>query len=156
MNKFAYIRAARTLRRVAFFSLVTAPSLVLFFLFITLSFNHSLAGSFLSTARSLIADAPDGMVNISVCDKPKISHDDLPDERAIPSLSAEDNVLQQSSPMFLATCLTGRKPASEWQKETDSTIRQLYLLSVVMGLFVSWLFSGALIPARSIFRRMKS
>lgn len=156
MNKFAYIRAARTLRRVAFFSLVTAPSLVLFLLFITLSFNNSISGSFLSTARTLIAGAPDGMVNISVCDKPTISPDDLPDERAIPSLSAEDNVLQQSSPMFLATCLTGRKPASEWQKETDSAIRQLYLLSVVMGLLVSWLFSGLLIPSFSIFRRMKS
>lgn len=156
MNKFAYIRTACTLLRVAFFSLVTAPSLVLFFLFIMLSFNNSIAGSFLSTARALIAGAPDGMVNISVCDKPKISLDDLPDERAIPSLSAEDNALQQSSPVYLATCLTGRKPASEWQNETNSTIRHLYLLSVVMGLLVSWLFSGGLIPARSIFRRMKS
>ncbi|EDS3139218.1 hypothetical protein GPD31_004274 [Salmonella enterica] len=169
MNKSEYVRAVRTLSRVAFFSLVTAPSLMMFVLFITLTFNNSIAGSFLSTARSLIDGAPDGMVINSVCDIPKMSPDDLSDEKSIPSLSdeksipslsAENSVSHPGSPMYLATCHPGLKKASEWQKETDSTIRQfillLYLLSVVMGLIVSWLFSGALPLERSFFRGMKS
>lgn len=160
MNKSEYVRAVRTLSRVAFFSLVTAPSLMMFVLFITLTFNNSIAGSFLSTARSLIDGAPDGMVINSVCDIPKMSPDDLSDEKSIPSLSAENSVSHQGSPMYLATCHPGLKKASEWQKETDSTIRQfillLYLLSVFMGLIVSWLFSGALPLERSFFRGMKS
>lgn len=156
MNKFEYARAVRTLSRVAFFSLVTAPSLMMFVLFITLTFNNSIAGSFLSTARSLIDGAPDGMVISSVCDIPKMSPDDLSDEKSIPSLSAEDSFSHPCSPVYLAKCITGMKVASEWQRETDSTIRHLYLLSVVMGLIVSWLFNGARIPARFFIRRMKS
>lgn len=47
-------RAARSLRacwRAAWFSLVTAPSLVLFLLFMLLTFNNSVTGTFLDAAR---------------------------------------------------------------------------------------------------------
>lgn len=145
MNKFAFTRASRALRRAVFFSLVTAPSLMLFVLFIMLSFNESIAGRFLSEARTLVADAPEGKVNQFVC-------------QVVPLSPWENGAEIDPAPPVICTRETVHVDAMDWQKETDSAIRSLYLTSALLGLVI-WLlfngFPGVSIP-RNIFRKMKS
>ncbi|UXY13562.1 hypothetical protein N7922_24740 (plasmid) [Kosakonia sp. ML.JS2a] len=54
MTTISTWRALRSLRRAAWFSLVTAPAIALFTTFVLFSFNHSLAGTFLDEARNLV------------------------------------------------------------------------------------------------------
>lgn len=60
MNNISTGRTLRSLRRAVWFSFVTAPALALFFMFIFLTFNNSLAGTFLAEARGLAAGTPAG------------------------------------------------------------------------------------------------
>lgn len=149
MNKFAFARASRALRRAVYFSLVTAPSLMLFVLFIMLSFNESIAGRFLSEARTLVADAPEGKVNLPACQVVPLP----------PGENGAETVRQiNPPPPVICTRATVHVDAVGWQKETDHAIRSLYLTYALLGLVI-WLlfngFPGVSIP-RNVFRKMKS
>lgn len=120
-------RAARSLRacwRAAWFSLVTAPSLVLFLLFMLLTFNNSVTGTFLDAARDLVVDAPPG--KIWDCATPL----GAPPENGNPAVP----------PAF--RCERAAVDAIDWQKNVDRLIRNLYVTVAVAGAFFWWLFGS--------------
>ncbi|EFF0561632.1 TPA: hypothetical protein ACNAJK_004688, partial [Escherichia coli] len=55
-----------TFWRAAFFSLVKAPAIALFIGFVFLSFNNSIADTFLTSARELTGNVPSDKVQICV------------------------------------------------------------------------------------------
>lgn len=128
----------RVLGSAAFFSLVTAPALALFVVFVGLSFNASISGYFLQASHALVDGAPPGTVNALVCEPPAA----LPGDEV--KALAEAN---------LSRCHDVPKDERIWQHDTDRRIRWLYTLSSLIGLGV-WL---ALNPVsclwRSLFRR---
>ncbi|AVE61432.1 hypothetical protein AM352_24175 (plasmid) [Citrobacter koseri] len=140
MNKYDYVHGMCALRRAAFFSLVTAPALALFVCFVMLSFNNSIAGSFLSEARKLVAGAPEGKVNISAfCQQtylPETPQHDTSDE-PVKSIKPAPPVLKPEPVICKKEIIWG--DAEHWRKDTDRIIRNAYLFSVFMGLGV-WLF----------------
>ena len=122
-------RAARSLRacwRAAWFSLVTAPSLVLFFLFMLLTFNNSLAGTFLDAARDLVVDAPPG--KIWGCAPPLST----PVEKVMP----QGNGIAAAPPDV--RCERAAVDAIAWQKNVDRLIRNLYVTVAFAGAFFWW------------------
>lgn len=126
-------RAARSLHacwRAAWFSLVTAPSLVLFFLFMLLTFNNSLAGTFLDAARDLVVDAPPG--KIWGCAPPLST----PVEKVMPPENGNPG-----GPPALR-CERTTADAIAWQKSVDRLIRSLYVTVAFAGAFFWWLFGS--------------
>lgn len=126
-------RAARSLRacwRAAWFSLVTAPSLVLFFLFMLLTFNNSVTGTFLDAARDMVVDAPPG--KIWDCAPPLSA----PVEKVMPPENSNPAV----PPAF--RCERAAVDAIAWQKNVDHLIRNLYVTVAVAGAFFWWLFGS--------------
>lgn len=110
--------------RALFFSLVTGPSLALFIAFLLLTFNNSLAGTFLINARQLVGEAPAGKVWTENCIYPPASTNK---EIGIP--------VQEFEPL---SCQHEQVNAADWQQNMDSIIRQMYLYIVAISL-VCWL-----------------
>ena len=126
-------RAARSLRacwRAAWFSLVTAPALVLFGLFMLLTFNNSVTGTFLDAARDMVVDAPPG--KIWDCAPPLST----PVEKVMPPENSNPAV-----PPALR-CERAAVDAIAWQKNVDRLIRNLYVTVAVAGAFFWWLFGS--------------
>ncbi|MDD7997501.1 hypothetical protein [Kosakonia radicincitans] len=117
-------RTLRSLRRAVFFSFVTAPSLALFVAFGFLSFNNSLAGTFLEEARGLVAGTPADKVR--VCAPPL-------------NTAGEGRV---PPPVLKPLCEPVLTDASDWQRSTDSSIRGAYKILVILGAFTWWLCNG--------------
>jgi hypothetical protein len=107
--------------RAAFFSLIKAPAMFLFFLFIFFSFNNSLSGLFLSEARQLTGNAPNDKVQVCYL---KTSRE---------KIDVKAPVYVQSKP-----CVSVLIDASVWQSSTDSTIRFFYWNIAFLG-FLAWL-----------------
>ncbi|EJJ8439530.1 hypothetical protein NKC17_004816 [Salmonella enterica] len=111
--------------RAAFFSLVTAPAIGLFVGFIFLSFNNSIAGTFLSEARSYVADIPVDKVRVCLFKK-KVEQVKVMESTELPPPS-----------VYKEKCVTTLIDAGDWQQSADSTIRQFYWNVVFIG-FVFW------------------
>lgn len=135
MNKHATVRMyCYSLRSALFFSLVQAPSLCLFVLFLILSFNNSIAGRFLDVARTLVDGAPEGKINVSVC---------RPSLPVFLEPQSPDLVVSQSEPAYQPVMCEKQIISVEderWQKETDSLIRSGYYSAALIG-FIVWLFT---------------
>lgn len=125
MNNISTWRVVCTVRRALWFSFVTAPALSFFVGFVFLSFNNSLAGEFMEEARSLVADAPPGKV--WDCIPPH----NAPTDDGFPSV-----------PVVKPACERVLVDADTWQRSTDSLIRQVYLVLVILGMFILWFSSG--------------
>lgn len=125
MDNISTWRVMCTFRRAIWFCFVTAPALSLFIVFVFLSFNNSLAGEFMEEARSLVADAPPGKV--WSCVPP----DNTPTDDSFPSV-----------PVVKPTCERVLVDAYIWQRSTDSLIRQVYLVLVILGMAILWFSSG--------------
>jgi len=124
MNNISTGRALRSLRRAVFFSFVTAPALALFFMFIYLTFNNSLAGTFLDEARSMVAGTPADKVR--VCAPPL-------------NTAGEGRV---TPPVLKPSCEPVLTDAADWQRSADSSIRDAYKTLVILGAFIWWLCNG--------------
>ncbi|EDT7384231.1 hypothetical protein AL854_004288 [Salmonella enterica subsp. enterica] len=111
--------------RAAFFSLVTAPAIGLFVGFMFLSFNNSIAGTFLSEARSYVADTPADKVRVCLFKK-KVQQVQVMESPELPPPS-----------VYKEKCMTTLIDASGWQQSVDSTIRQFYWSIVFLG-FLIW------------------
>lgn len=123
MTSFRYAHTLRLIRSAAFSSLITAPATGFFILFMCLALNNSLASTFLTQARSLVGDAPAGMVK--ECIQPQSSPPDPP----------------HAKPSALNTCKLTFIDEDEWKESVDNSIRQFYLTFVVMGL-LCWFFAN--------------
>ncbi|WP_241389452.1 hypothetical protein [Serratia entomophila] len=115
--------------RAAFFSFITAPAIVLFVGFMFLSFNNSLAGTFLSEARGLVGGADMDKVQVCTFNKPNPNFSDIKNP---------------PSPVYEKPCVTTQVDAVYWQRSVDSTIRQFYWVVVFFG-FVSWCFGNGIL-----------
>ncbi|EBA8674109.1 TPA: hypothetical protein G9F11_005014 [Salmonella enterica] len=111
-----------TCYRAIFFSLIKAPAIALFIVFLFLSFNNSIADSFLTEARSLVRNAPEDKVE--VC---------LPDYLSEQNLK-ELNISIKNKP---SPCEKIFIDAIDWKKSLDSSIRDAYWNIVVLG-FLIW------------------
>lgn len=118
-------RALRSLRRAAWFSLVTAPAIALFTTFVLFSFNNSLAGTFLDEARSLVAGTPPGKV-----------------WACAPSLNTAEEGPVPVPPVAKPLCEPVMTDADIWQQSTDRSLRDAYKFLVIMGAFIWWFFNG--------------
>ena len=128
MNRYILSDVLGKIRRCAFFSLVTAPSLVMFFGFAVLSFNHSIAGAYLDDARQRVANAPADKVWSLAC---------LPPEQP----DTVSSTLPPSLPEYLEpVCSRQLQDAGDWQRDVDAVIRRSYVVAALLGLFV-WLFT---------------
>lgn len=114
---------SRNCYRAVFFSFVQAPALALFVGFIFLSFNNSIADTFLSSARNLTANAPSDKVQLCLFKQegqpPKPVHTDKD------------------------SCVKTLTDASDWTKSVDKNIRHIYFLIVILG-FVTWFVFGGM------------
>lgn len=117
-------RTLRSLRRAVWFSFVTAPALALFCLFIFLTFNNSLAGAFLEEARGLVAGTPADKVRVCA-----------------PPLNAEGEG-HFPPPVLTPPCEPVLRDAADWQRSTDSSIRDIYKFLVTLGAFTWWFCNG--------------
>lgn len=138
MHKSVFAQRLRVLGNVAFFSLVTAPALALFVVFIGLSFNASLSGYFLQAARELVDGAPAGMVNGTVC------------EPATALYGGEVKSLPEAVPPLCQNAVTDER---SWQHDVDREVRRLYLLVSFIGLGVWLALNPVSLLWRSLFRR---
>lgn len=111
--------------RAALFSLVIAPAIVLFVGFIFLSFNNSIAGTFLSEARSYVADTPADKVRVCLFKK-QVQQVQVMESAELPPPS-----------VYKEKCMTTLIDAGDWQQSADSTIRHLYWNVVFIG-FLIW------------------
>lgn len=118
-------RALRSLRRAAWFSLVTAPAIGLFTTFVLFSFSNSLAGTFLDEARSLVAGTPPGKV-----------------WACAPSLNTAEEGRVPAPPVANPRCEPVMMDAAIWQQSTDRSLRDAYKFLVIMGAFMWWFFNG--------------
>lgn len=125
MTTISTWRALRSLRRAAWFSLVTAPAIGLFTTFVLFSFNNSLAGTFLDEARSLVAGTPPGKV-----------------WTCAPSLNTADEGRVPVPPVAKPLCDPVMMDADIWKQSTDRSIRDAYKFLVIMGAFMWWFFNG--------------
>ncbi|HAV8936380.1 TPA: hypothetical protein NNA44_004398 [Escherichia coli] len=141
MHNPVFAQRLRVLGSAAFFSLVTAPALALFVVFIGLSFNASLSGYFLQAAHELVDGAPPGTVYVQVCEPPT---------------ALDGGEVQALAEAYRPRCHDIPQDERAWQRDTDHSLRTLYLLTSLLGLGV-WL---ALNPVsciwRSLFRRTSS
>lgn len=114
-----------TFWRAVFFSLVMAPAIVLFVGFIFLSFNNSIASTFLNEARSYVADTPVDKVRVCLFKK-KVEQVQVMESTELPPPT-----------VYKEKCMTTLIDASDWQQSADSTIRQFYWNVVFIG-FLIW------------------
>ncbi len=123
----------KSIYRAVLFSFITAPAITMFMCFLFLSFNNSIANSFLSSARELTGNVPADKVQIC---------------------NIESNEQEQSSVYVRKEpCEKKLVDASEWTKSVDSTIRNTYLSLVLLG-FVTWfVFEGM---AKQLMMKLKT
>lgn len=119
MNSFTRARQFRVLTRGIYFCMVTAPALLLFVMFICMSFNNSISGTFLEEARHAVENTPPGKVR--TCAPPAEQVKTTP-----PRLESY-------------VCNSTLVDESIWQKENDRIIRGWYLMAVFISLGV-WAF----------------
>lgn len=141
MHNPVFAQRLRVLGSAAFFSLVTAPALVLFISFVGLSFNASLSGLFLQAAHELVGGAPAGMVNATVC-QPATALD-----------GGEVKSLPEAVPPLCQNAVTDER---SWQHDVDREIRSLYLLVSFIGLGVWLALNPVSLLWRSLFRKKTS
>lgn len=111
-----------TFWRAAFFSLVKAPALALFIGFVFLSFNNSIADTFLTSARELIGNAPPDKVQTCVFKKNK----------------------QELSPYVQKEpCVNTFTDAKDWTQSLDRNIRDIYWAIALFGFF-TWFCSDGM------------
>lgn len=110
--------------RATFFSLVTAPAMGLFIGFMFLSFNNSIAGTFLSEARRYVADTPSDKVRICLF-KRQVQQAQMMESPELPHPS-----------VYKENCMTTLIDAGDWQQSADSSIRQFYWKMVFLGFFI--------------------
>lgn len=115
--------------RAVFFCLITAPAIALLVGFFFLSFNNSIAGTFLNEARSYVADTPVDKVRVCLFKK-KVEQIQMMESSELPPPL-----------VYKEKCMTTLIDASDWQKSVDSTIRQLYWQVVFLG-FLLWSFQN--------------
>jgi hypothetical protein len=127
MNSFTRARQFRVLMRGIYFCMVTAPALLLFGMFICMSFNNSISGTFLEEARHTVENTPPGKV------------------RACATPTEQD----KSSPPRLEryVCNNTLVDESIWQKENDRIIRGWYLIAVFISLGIWTFFNFKELPA---------
>ena len=112
---------SRTLWRAAFFSLVKAPAMALFIGFVFLSFNNSIADTFLTSARELTGNAPPDKVQTCVFKKNK----------------------QELSPYVQQEpCVNMLTDAKDWAQSFDRKIRGIYWTIALFGFFTWFCFDG--------------
>lgn len=104
--------------RALFFSAVTAPAVVLFCALIITSLHGSLTGSFLDNARSLVGEAPAGMVMDCISEEPS------------PSLSEDVSLPQYVKP----PCTKTPVDAASFAGRSDSTLLALWKLIAITAL----------------------
>lgn len=141
MHNPVFAQRLRVLGSAAFFSLVTAPALVLFISFVGLSFNASLSGLFLQAAHELVGGAPAGMVNATVC-QPATALD-----------GGEVKSLPEAVPPLCQNAVTDER---SWLHDVDREIRSLYLLVSFIGLGVWLALNPVSLLWRSLFRKKTS
>lgn len=141
MHNPVFAQRLRVLGSAAFFSLVTAPALVLIISFVGLSFNASLSGYFLLAARDLVDGAPAGMVNTTVCEPPNALD------------GGEVRSLAKPPPLLCQNTVTDERA---WQHNVDRDVRSLYLLTSFIGLGVWLALNPVSLLWRSLFRRTSS
>lgn len=129
MNNTSLFNALNALRRCVFFSFVTAPSLMMFVFFAMLSFNNSVAGTYVDAARQLVANTP---------------ADKVWDETCTPLVVSEG---KDTAPVVIPewvepVCTPQLRDIRDWQKDVDAHIRRFYLLAVLLGMFVWWAAEG--------------
>lgn len=112
---------SRTLWRAAFFSLVKAPAMALFIGFFFLSFNNSIADTYLTSARELTGNAPPDKVQTCVFKKSK----------------------QELSPYVQKEpCVNTLTDAKDWSQSFDRSIRRIYWTIALLGFFTWFCFDG--------------
>jgi hypothetical protein len=117
------INFVHSLRRVAFYSLVTAPAQALFAFAVILILAGSPTGQFIEMARSLVGNAAPG--EIMACE-PVPQKAEWP-----PSPPERTDVLCKKQPV----------DASQWIQQTDRTLLDLYLTVALLG-FLVWICSN--------------
>ncbi|EDI4472421.1 hypothetical protein CD575_18055 [Salmonella enterica] len=110
-----------TFWRAAFFSLVKAPAIALFIGFVFLSFNNSIADTFLTSARELTGNVPSDKVQICVFKK---------------------NKQEQSPYVQKEPCVNTLADAKDWTQSFDQTIRRIYWTIALLGFFTWFFFDG--------------
>lgn len=111
--------------RAVFFSLVTAPAIALFVGFVFLSFNNSIAGTFLSEARNYVADTPADKVRVCLFKK------------QVQQVGGMESPELPPPSVYKEKCMTTLIDVNDWQQSADSTIRQFYWNIVFLG-FLIW------------------
>ncbi|KFW98791.1 hypothetical protein VSX61_20915 [Brenneria populi subsp. brevivirga] len=138
MHKFSHAQALHSVRSALFFSLITGPALSLFFVFLLLSFNNSLAGTFVKEARELVANVP--VDKVRMCIHPKQSEPVAP-----------------VKPLYVSPCEPVFIDTNVWQENWDRLIRNLYLTIFLLSFSIWLLVNGLLhISVKTIIRRIKS
>lgn len=110
--------------RAVFFCLVTAPAIALLVGFFFLSFNNSIAGTFLNEARSYVSDTPVDKVRVCLFKKKVEQIKVMESSELPPPLVSKEK------------CMTTLIDASDWKESVDSSIRQLYWQVVFLGLLL--------------------
>lgn len=118
-----HINLVHTLRRAAFFSLVTAPAQALFAFAVILMLAGSPTGQFIEVARSMVGNAAPG--EIMACE-PVPQKAEWP-----PSAPERTGVLCKQQPV----------DASQWIQQTDRALLDLYLTVSLLG-FLVWICSN--------------
>lgn len=137
MNTIVTGRTLRSLRRAVWFSFVTAPALALFCVFIFLTFNNSLAGTFLNEARGLVAGTPADKVRVCA-----------------PPLNTTGGGHVQPPPVLTSPYEPALTDALDWQRSADSSIRDAYKILVIMGAF-TWLLCNGMAGFKDTRRWLK-
>jgi hypothetical protein len=127
VNNFKYMRSMRSFQRALFFSLVKVPAFFLFAFFLVLSFNASISGTFLDSARDLVAGAPAGKV--WVCERPLKK---APLDLNKPSVAPFE---LQKPAVTAVPCKKTLVSAEVWQTTVDKTVRSFYVITVLFSLF---------------------
>lgn len=112
-----------------FFSMVKAPAMVLFIGFVFMTFNNSIADSFLTEARELVINTPEDKVEVCI-----------PDYLSERNVNKELNVNFKNKPSpyrYELSCEKMLIDASDWRKYLDSSIRAAYWNVVFLG-FLIW------------------
>ena len=135
MHNPVFAQRLRVPGSAAFFSLVTAPALALLVVFVGLSFNASLSGYFLQAAHELVDGAQPGTVNTQVCELPAV---------------LDGGEVKALAEAYRQRCHDIPKDDRVWQRDTDRSLRTLYLLTSLPGPGV-WL---ALNPVSSLWRSL--
>jgi hypothetical protein len=118
-----HINLVDSLRRVAFFSLVTAPAQALFAFAVILMLTGSPTGRFIEVARSLVGNAAPGEIMACEPVPQKAKWPPSPPERT--------DVLCKQQPV----------DASQWIQQTDRALLDLYLTVSLLG-FLVWVSSN--------------